>query len=74
LDEFTEALNLIQTERIPEFPVVLFGSNYWKGMLDWLKNMVLKNGNISPEELGIFTFTDSPKEVVTIIKKFYKNK
>ncbi|KPK98370.1 MAG: hypothetical protein AMJ95_04675 [Omnitrophica WOR_2 bacterium SM23_72] len=74
LDEFTEALNLIQTERIPEFPVVLFGSNYWKGMLDWLKNMVLKNGNISPEELGIFTVTDSPKEVVTIIKKFYKNK
>jgi uncharacterized protein (TIGR00730 family) len=72
LDEFTEALNLIQTERIPKFPVVLFGSNYWKGMLDWLKNTVLKNGNISREDLDIFTVVDSPKEVVAIIKKFYK--
>jgi uncharacterized protein (TIGR00730 family) len=72
LDEFTEALNLIQTERIPKFPVVLFGSNYWKGMLDWLKNMVLKNGNISREDLDIFTVVDTPKEVVAIIKKFYK--
>jgi hypothetical protein len=72
LDEFTEALNLIQTERIPKFPVVLFGSQYWKGMLDWLKNMVLKNGNISRKDLDIFTVTDSPKEVVAIIRKFYK--
>jgi uncharacterized protein (TIGR00730 family) len=72
LDEFTEALNLIQTERIPKFPVVLFGSNYWKGMLDWLKNTVLKNGNISREDLDIFTVADTPKEVVAIIKKFYK--
>ncbi|MFH1458458.1 MAG: TIGR00730 family Rossman fold protein [Candidatus Omnitrophota bacterium] len=72
LDEFTEALNLIQTERISKFPVVLFGSDYWKGVLDWLKNMVLKNGNISPEDLDIFTVADNPKEVVAIIKKFYK--
>ncbi|KPK98289.1 MAG: hypothetical protein AMJ95_04825 [Omnitrophica WOR_2 bacterium SM23_72] len=72
LDEFTEALNLIQTERIPEFPVVLFGSSYWKGMLDWLRNMVLKNGNISPGDLDIFTVADKPKEVVAIINKFYK--
>ncbi|MFH0912959.1 MAG: TIGR00730 family Rossman fold protein [Candidatus Omnitrophota bacterium] len=71
LDEFTEAINLIQTERIPKFPVVLFGSEYWKGMLDWLRDTVLENGNISKEELGIFKVTDSPKEVVSIIKKFY---
>jgi len=71
LDEFTEAINLIQTERIPKFPVVLFGSEYWKGMLDWFRDTVLENGNISKEELDIFKVTDSPKEVVSIIKKFY---
>jgi hypothetical protein len=72
LDEFTEAINLIQTRRIPQFPVVLFGSEYWKDMLDWLRSMVLKNGNISREDLGIFTVVDSPKEVVSVIKKFYE--
>ena len=71
LDEFTEAINLIQTLRIPQFPVVLFDSVYWKGMLDWLKGTVLKNGNISKEDLHIFTVVDSPKEVVNVIKNFY---
>ena len=72
LDEFTEAINLIQTERIPKFPVVLFGSEYWKGMLDWLKDTVLKNSNISKKDLDIFTVVDSPKDVVKVIKNFYK--
>mgnify|MGYP001563427560 CR=1 FL=1 len=72
LDEFTEAINLIQTKRIPKFPVVLFGSEYWKGMLDWLKATVLKNGNISKEDLSIFTIVDDPKEVAAVIKKFYR--
>ncbi len=72
LDEFTEAINLIQTERIGKFPVILFGSEYWKGMLDWLKDTVLKNGNITQEELNIFTVVDEPKEVVEVVKKFYK--
>jgi len=71
MDEFTEAINLIQTERIPEFPVVLFGSEYWKGMLDWLKEKVLAEGSISKHDLGIFTVVDKPKEVVGVIKKFY---
>ena len=74
LDEFTEALNLIQTERISKFPVVIFGSQYWEGMLDWLKGVVLKNGNISREDLDIFSVTDDPREVVAIIKKFYQKK
>ncbi|OGX39791.1 MAG: Rossman fold protein, TIGR00730 family [Omnitrophica WOR_2 bacterium RIFCSPLOWO2_01_FULL_41_12] len=71
LDEFTEAINLIQTERIPKFPVILFGKEYWQGMLSWLKDTVLKNGSISKEDLKIFTVVDSPKEVVQEIKKFY---
>ena len=71
LDEFTESLNLIQTRRIPKFPVVLFGSEYWKGMLHWLADTVLKNGNITKKDLNIFTVVDNPKEVVDVIKKFY---
>lgn len=72
LDEFTEAINLIQTERIPKFPVVLVNSEYWKGMLDWLKSTVLKNSAISKEDLKIFTVVDGPNEVVAAIKRFYE--
>jgi len=71
LDEFTEAINLIQTERISKFPVVLLSKEYWKGMLDWLKDTVLKNSCISKEDLNIFTVVDTPKEAVAVIKKFY---
>ena len=71
LDEFFEAINLIQTERINKFPVVLFGSEYWKGMLDWLKEVVLKEGNISKLDLDIFTVVDKPEDVAKVIKKFY---
>jgi uncharacterized protein (TIGR00730 family) len=74
LDEFTEALNLIQTHRIPQFPVVLFGREYWQGFIDWLGDKVLKNANISPEDMHIFKVTDKPKEVVKIINRFYHRK
>ncbi|MBI4972296.1 MAG: TIGR00730 family Rossman fold protein [Candidatus Omnitrophica bacterium] len=74
LDEFTEAINLIQTHRIPQFPVILFGSEYWRGMLDWLKDKVLKDGNISKGDLDIFVVVDTPKQVVQAIKKFYQKK
>jgi len=71
LDEFFEAINLIQTERIRKFPVVLLGSRYWQGLLKWLNENVLTQGHISPTDLELFRVTDSPKEVVDIIKKFY---
>ena len=71
LDEFSEAINLIQTERIAKFPVVLLGKDYWKGLIDWMKDVVLKEGNISKEDLDIFTVVDTPKDVVKAIKKFY---
>jgi uncharacterized protein (TIGR00730 family) len=71
LDEFYEAINLIQTERISKFPVVLFGKKYWSGLLAWLKEIVLAEGNISKEDLDIFTVVDKPKEVIGAIKKFY---
>jgi len=71
LDEFTEAINLIQTERIQKFPVVLINSDYWKGMIDWLKDRVLSSGCIKKEELNIFTVVDTPKQAVAAINKFY---
>ena len=71
LDEFTEAINLIQTERIGKFPVILFNREYWKGLVDWIKDRVVKEGCVSKDELNIFTVVDTPKEVVTVIKKFY---
>jgi len=71
LDEFFEAISLIQTERISKFPVILFNSKYWGGLLDWLKDVVLKQGNISKSDLDIFTVVDKPKEVAEAIKKFY---
>lgn len=71
LDELTEALNLIQTHRIPKFPVVIFDRKYWQPMLEWLKNKVLKNRNISPADLNIIKVADTPGEVVSIIKNFY---
>jgi len=72
LDEFYESMNLIQTQRIQKFPVVLFGSDYWRGMLEWLKITVLRTGNISKEDFKIFTVVDKPKEVVNAINKFYE--
>lgn len=71
-DEFTEAINLIQTERIQKFPVVLFDSKYWKGMINWFKTTMLKHGYISKEDLDIFRVVDKPKDVVSAIKKFYE--
>lgn len=71
LDELFEAFTLIQTRKIGLFPIVLFGSDYWSGLIDWLKNTVLKAGNISPEDLDLIKISDSPEETVAIIDEFY---
>lgn len=69
LDEVFEALTLIQTKRLKSFPVVLVGSEYWKGLLGWIKDMLLSKGYISPEDLDIVTILDDPHEVVRFIKR-----
>ena len=74
LDEFYEAINLVQTQRIQKFPVIMMGSEYWKGMIDWLKSTVLKSGAISKDDLKLFTVVDEPKDVVKAIRKFYEKK
>ena len=74
LDEFSEAITLIQTHRMERFPVILFGSKYWKGLLDWFEHTMHHEDCIAKEDLDIFTVVDKPEDVVTIIKKFYRNK
>lgn len=72
LDEFFEAITLIQTRKIHPFPVVLMDSNYWSGLLSWLKSTVLENGMLSRTDLEVFSVTDDPKQAVAIVKKFYR--
>jgi uncharacterized protein (TIGR00730 family) len=63
MDELFEALTLIQTEKVTEFPVVLVGSAYWRGLVDWFHERMLAEGNISPADLDLFKVTDEPLEV-----------
>ncbi|NQT23028.1 MAG: TIGR00730 family Rossman fold protein [Candidatus Omnitrophica bacterium] len=72
MDEFFEAIALVQTERIEPFPIVLVGSSYWRNMLSWLKGTVLKSGYLKKKDLLIFKLIDEPSEIVTYINKFYE--
>ncbi len=67
LDELFEALTLIQTEKVRDMPVVLVGSAYWTGLLDWFKDRLLAEGKISPEDLKIFHVVDDPADAVACI-------
>jgi uncharacterized protein (TIGR00730 family) len=67
LDELFEALTLIQTKKIRDFPVVLFGSEYWAGLLSWIRDPLLKEGKVTEQDLNLLHVTDSPAEVVRII-------
>jgi hypothetical protein len=69
LDELLESITLIQTHKIRPFPVILVGSSYWKGLLDWMKEVVLREGKISPSDLDILQVIDEPAEIVRTIKK-----
>jgi uncharacterized protein (TIGR00730 family) len=69
LDELFEALTLVQTGKIYNFPIILFGSAYWAGLLDWLRDTVLADGKISPADLDLLVVTDSPEEVRDLIMK-----
>ncbi len=69
LDEIFEALTLIQTKRLKSFPVILVGSDYWNGLIDWVKGTLLERSYISPGDLDIITVMDDPYEVAHMIKK-----
>lgn len=71
MDELFESLTLIQTGKIRDFPLVLFGSDYWAGLLKWLKETVEPDGKISPDDLDLIKVTDSPREAVEhIVTRF----
>ncbi|MEN8928801.1 MAG: TIGR00730 family Rossman fold protein [Flavobacteriales bacterium] len=76
LDELFEALTLIQTKKIARFPIILMGSEYWNGMVSWIKETMLgEENNISPEDMDLMQIVDTPQEAVDIINEFYnKNK
>ncbi len=69
LDEFFEALTLIQTEKMHDFPIVLMGKKYWSGLLRWLKRTLVEEGTISPKDLDLFYLTDDPREAAIAIHR-----
>ncbi len=73
LDEFFEAITLIQTGRTEPFPVVLIGKKYWQGLVKWLNSTVQREGNIQPADLRIFQMVDTAEAAVEIIKDFHVN-
>ena len=75
LDELFEAITLIQTNKIERFPVILYGSDFWSGCIDWIKNTVCqKFNNVSTNEMFLFELVDSKEEIIDILKKFYDKK
>jgi len=70
MDELFEALTLIQTKRIKSFPLILMGSEYWQGLSDWVKKIMLAEDKILPADLDLLQVVDEPQEVVKLIKKY----
>ena len=71
LDEFFEALTLVQTQKLANFPIVLVGKSYWQGMLDWIKTTMVDEGNINADELQLFKVVETVEAAVNIIEDFY---
>ena len=74
LDELFEAITLIQTHKIHTFPIILVGTEFWSGLMDWIKDIMLKAGNISAKDLDLIQIVDTEDEVVNIIDAFYKKR
>lgn len=75
LDELFEAITLIQTNKIQRFPVILYGSEFWSGCIDWIKNTVSKKfNNVSTNEILLFEVVDTKDEIIDILKNFYNDK
>ncbi|MFT4831565.1 MAG: hypothetical protein ACI815_001214 [Psychroserpens sp.] len=74
LDELFEAITLIQTNKIEKFPIILVGTDFWEGLFEWVKNTMLKIGNISPNDLDLIQLVDTEEQVVEIIDSFYRGR
>jgi uncharacterized protein (TIGR00730 family) len=73
-DELFESLTLVQTDKIDHFPIILFGSSYWAGLIDWLRQQVAGHGNVSAMDLELFSVSDDIDEVVGIISESYRSR
>jgi uncharacterized protein (TIGR00730 family) len=72
LDELFEAMTLIQTKKIGKFPIILVGKDFWEGLFDWVKKVLIqKYGNVSPEDLDLIKIVDTEQEVVDVLNDFY---
>ena len=71
LDELFESLTLIQTKKIGKFPIVLVGKSYWSGLFEWIKQTMIEEGNITADDLKLFTIVDTAEEAVVVIDSFY---
>jgi len=72
LDELFEAMTLIQTKKIGKFPIILVGKDFWNGLFDWVKKVLIqKYGNVSPEDLDLIKIVDTEQEVVDVLNNFY---
>lgn len=69
LDELFEAITLIQTRRIKPLPVIMVGSEYWSGLVEWIKSRLLEGNKISPEDMDIIQVMDDPEEIVAAVRK-----
>ena len=72
MDELFEAITLVQTKKTRPFPIVLMGKEFWKGLVDWIRTRMLKDGMISEGDLDLFYLTDDPAEAAGLVKEFYK--
>jgi hypothetical protein len=72
MDELFEAITLIQTKKIGKFPIVLVGTKYWSGLMEWIKNTLVNEGAISLEDLNLISIVDTENEVLEVINNFYK--
>lgn len=70
MDEFMEAITLIQTNRMQARPVILFNRKYWQGLLDWVETTLIKNRMIDPQDLRIFNIVETPQEALEIVNKY----
>jgi uncharacterized protein (TIGR00730 family) len=70
LDEFSEVITLVQTQRIPQFPLILFGRKFWGGLLKWMETEMSRPGYIGRNDLKLVTITDDPQEAIDIILEY----
>lgn len=73
MDELFEAMTLIQTKKIAKFPIILVGTSFWSGLIDWIKTVLVeKEKTVHIEDLELFKIVDTEEEVVEVLNKFYK--